>query len=134
MLALKRGGSCKGVLYKINPEDVDTELDIVLKRELVTPAYRPIWLRMVCEDQLRIPAISFAIDVHHPRYSGQLDKNVTAAIIAQAKGALGTCSEYLYQTVAELEQLNIPDKNLSYLVTQVRKIEKTAAINKFVHN
>tara|TARA_B100000029_G_scaffold430576_1_gene441622 strand:+ start:2126 stop:2815 length:690 start_codon:yes stop_codon:yes gene_type:complete len=133
MLALKRGGSCRGILYKIDSEDVDTELDIVLKRELVTTAYRPTWLRIVCEDQLRIPALSFAIDLHHPRYSGQLDKNATATIIAQAKGALGTCSEYLYQTVDQLEQLNIPDKNLSYLATEVRKIEKSATIDKFLH-
>ncbi|MBL10611.1 MAG: gamma-glutamylcyclotransferase [Acidiferrobacteraceae bacterium] len=126
MLALKHGGSCRGLLYKIDPEHIDSELDIVLQRELVTLAYRPIWLSTICKDQLRIPAISFAIDVQHPRYSGSLDKNVTARIISEAKGALGSCSEYLYKTAEQLEQLKIPDKNLSYLVTQVRKIEKNS--------
>ena len=44
MLGLERGGSCKGIFYKIDRREIRTELDIVFRRELITDAYRPTWV------------------------------------------------------------------------------------------
>ena len=41
MLALDNGGSCHGVAFRIAPEVVDEELDIIWKREMLAGAYRP---------------------------------------------------------------------------------------------
>ncbi len=38
MLALDRGGSCRGVVYEVAPTAAPTELDILFRRELMTSA------------------------------------------------------------------------------------------------
>ena len=46
-----------------------------------------------------------------------------AAIIAGARGGRGPNAEYLYNTVAHLAEMGIPDPALETLAAQVRAIE-----------
>ena len=41
MLGLDKGGSCKGILFKLNKKDALKNIDILFKREMVTKAYVP---------------------------------------------------------------------------------------------
>ena len=47
VLALDRGGCCRGVAFRIAAERVESELDIVWRREMISDAYRPRWLTAV---------------------------------------------------------------------------------------
>ncbi len=120
MLGLRRGGCCKGVFYRIDVADVRTELDIVFQRELITSAYRPVWLTARFAHRTEEKAIAFVMNQNHERYSGSLKIETIAKIIADAEGSLGSCSEYLYETVEKLNNLGIPDQNLISLVKKVR--------------
>jgi cation transport protein ChaC len=124
MLGLRRGGCCKGVFYRIDAVDVRTELDIVFQRELITSAYRPVWLTARFGNRTGDRAIAFVMNQDHERYSGSLKIETIAKIIAEAKGSLGSCSEYLYETVEKLNDLGIPDQNLISLVKEVRAREQ----------
>lgn len=123
ILGLDRGGSCRGVAFRIAADVVDSETDIVWRREMVTRAYVPRWVG-VHTDQGPVRAIAFAINHDHERYAGLVPEREAAAAIASAQGALGACAEYLFNTVAHLEEIGIHDRALSKLNEQVLAVQR----------
>jgi cation transport protein ChaC len=127
MLGLERGGSCKGIFYKIDRREIRTELDIVFRRELITAAYRPTWVSARILGKSPFKAIAFVINRDHNRYAGMLDDETVIQTIADAKGTLGSCSDYLYETVLQLENLGMPDRHLASIARHVRQKEHELA-------
>lgn len=114
MLALERGGSCRGIAYRIAAELADAEFDIVWNREMVSGAYLA---RLVT---IRTPlgarrAATFVVNRSHSRYLPGIAPEQAAAMIADAEGWLGRCSDYLFSTVAHLDQLGVRDGTLHQL-------------------
>ncbi|MDF1792364.1 MAG: gamma-glutamylcyclotransferase [Thalassobaculaceae bacterium] len=124
VLGLDRGGRCRGVAFRIPRDIAEAELDIVWRREMVTYAYRPRWLK-AATDQGPIRVIGFVINRTHDRYCGQLPEDEAAETIARACGFLGPCCEYLFNTVEHLRELGMPDAGLERLARRV--IAKRAA-------
>jgi cation transport protein ChaC len=48
VLGLDRGGSCRGVAFRIARAEAEAELELVWRREMVTGAYVPRWIRLHC--------------------------------------------------------------------------------------
>ena len=57
---LDRGGSCKGVAFRITRAEAEAELELVWRREMVTGAYAPRWLHVDCEGR-PIVALGFVV-------------------------------------------------------------------------
>lgn len=108
MLALEAGGACRGMAYRIAPDELEHELEVVWKREMVGGAYRPHVVK-VATDRGPVRAITFVVNRAHPRYAGRLSMETMADAIAVAEGRLGSCADYLYSTVAHLDELGIGD-------------------------
>jgi len=121
LLGLERGGSCRGVAYRIAAQHAAEELDIVLARELVAEGYTPVWVRARSASKA-FRAIAFAIDRAAPTYAGRLTIEQTARRIARASGTLGCCADYLEDTVAHLEARGIHDRRLTSLRRRVRAL------------
>jgi len=121
MLGLKQGGSCKGIFYRISANKTRTELDIVFRRELITSAYRPTWVRAHIKNRFSSKALTFVMNQNHDKYAGRLDKETIIDAIATAQGPLGSCSDYLYETVTQLDEHGIPDQNMAALAQEVRR-------------
>lgn len=119
-LGLERGGSCRGVVYRIEEAQAQHELEVVWRREMLTGAYRPRWLRVDSEGK-PLHAIAFTINRGHSRYAGRLPEERIIACIAEAHGPLGRCATYLFNTVAHLEELGIGDQRLRRLRDAVAK-------------
>lgn len=119
VLGLESGGSCTGVAYRIAAAEVETELDIVWRREMVTGAYRPTWV-MVGSTSGPVQAIAFVINRRHDRYAGRLSDDAIVSAVAAAAGPLGTCAEYLFSTVTHLAELGLADRALERLAAAVR--------------
>ena len=122
MLGLDTGGSCRGVLYTIAAAEIGSELEIVWRREMVTGAYRPAWVRARTAAGPR-RAIAFLINHAHARYAGRLDDAAIVRAIATACGPLGACADYLFSTTAHLDQLGIVDRSLRRLSRLVREAQ-----------
>ena len=122
MLGLDTGGSCRGVLYTIAAADIESELEIVWRREMVTAAYRPAWVAARTAAGPR-RAIAFLINHAHERYAGRLDDAAIVRSIAQACGPLGACAEYLFNTTEHLDELGIVDRSLRRLSRLVREAQ-----------
>lgn len=115
MLGLDRGGCCRGLGFRIPQQIVERELDIIWRREMVSDAYRPTWLKGRDENGDPIQAIGFVVRRDHLRYAGTVDETEMADVIAKAEGFLGPCADYLVNTVDHLNAMSMPDKRLQRL-------------------
>ncbi|MGC2853853.1 gamma-glutamylcyclotransferase [Novispirillum sp. DQ9] len=114
VLGLARGGSCKGVAYRIKGEHVDEEFSVLWRREMISDGYIPRWVTLRTAEG-PLAALAFTINRACPRYAGRLPDDEAARAIAVAAGALGTNAEYLLSTVEHLDALGIPDRRLHAL-------------------
>jgi cation transport protein ChaC len=119
MLGIEPGGSCNGVAYRIAPELVSSELDVLWRREMNSKAYRATWVYARTRAGT-VPALTFAVNRAHERYIGDLDLLTTARYLANGAGPLGLCCDYLFETVAHLRSLGLRDRHLEVLEAQVR--------------
>lgn len=126
VLGLEAGGACRGLLYWIAPEAVEDELEIVWRREMVTGAYRPTWVTVRTAAGPR-RAVTFVINRRHERYTGRLEEAAIVDAIATARGPLGACADYLFNTEAHLAELGIRDPGLRRLCAAVRARQADAA-------
>jgi len=129
MMGLDRGGSCRGVLQWIPGPLVRQRAGELVRRELSVkpPTNHPRWVTVESGGE-RLPAIAFAIDRKGPAYAGAHSPEEIAGILARACGHWGSGAEYLQQTVAHLEALDIHDPYLWRLQELVaRAIEATAS-------
>lgn len=123
VLALDAGGCCHGVSLKLNPDRVWDELSLLWRREMVIGSYTPKWLTMHYGKRKR-SALAFVMNRAHRSYRGSLTQAKTASMIARAKGMLGSNADYLFDTIAHLEDNGLGDKPLSDLAARVSRIHK----------
>ncbi len=115
MLALDHGGACKGVVFRIAAQAAREELGILWRREMYGGAYNARWIT-VRTAAGPVRAITFVINRKHPRYMPELSVPEMAAIIATACGEIGSCREYLENTVRHLGALGLRDSGLERIV------------------
>ncbi len=118
VLGLDRGGSCRGVAYQVAATDVATELQLLWRREMVAGAYVPRWVKVFSGGQV-VEAIAFVINRQHSLYTGSLPLETTIESLATAGGQLGSCADYLLQTIDGLATVGIKDETLLFLGDRV---------------
>lgn len=113
MMALDRGGQCKGMAYRLPEETLRPELGKLIRREMsmVPSAFPWRWMKVLTDDG-PVRALSFAMDRNSARYIGHLSEDEMAQMLATARGFRGSMAEYLFQTVSMLESLGIHDRSL----------------------
>ena len=111
MLALDRGGACKGVAYRIDGPGLKAKLAGVWRRELIAKGYLPHVLTATTSDG-PVKALTFIANRAGARYAGLIAEAEVASFIAQACGENGPSAEYLMETVARCEELGIHDRAL----------------------
>ncbi|MCW5625045.1 MAG: gamma-glutamylcyclotransferase [Burkholderiales bacterium] len=114
VLGLDRGGSCGGVVYRLDPATAEEDLRLLWRREMVMAAYVPRWFH-VATPTGPVRAIAFVVGRHFPTYAGRLTDAEIVAIARRAHGHYGSCAEYLEQTAAGLEACGIVDRRLRRL-------------------
>ncbi len=128
MLGLEQGGSCTGVVYRIEPEILEVELDILLRRELMSYTYIPTWVQAECEGR-DVRAITFVMDRDHERYVCDEPEEKMVRHLATAVGPLGRNCDYLYDLVETLEELEFSDQELESLAEKVRAYQRAHGID-----
>jgi cation transport protein ChaC len=121
MLALDHGGACKGVAFRITAGQAREELHVLWQREMFGGAYNARWVNLTGPDRRAIRAVTFVINRRHPRYLPELSVEQTAAIIATACGELGSCREYLENTISHLAALGLRDAGLERIAKTLPK-------------
>jgi cation transport protein ChaC len=113
MLALDRGGQCRGMVYRLPEAGLEAELHKLIRREMsmVPSAFPWRFIDVVAADGPR-RALTFAMNRNSGRYIAGLSDEALAEILATAVGFRGSMAEYLFSTTAKLEELGIHDRKL----------------------
>jgi cation transport protein ChaC len=127
VLALDRGGSCRGVVYRLPAPLAIDELHLLWRRELVTNAYTPRWVSVDAEGPRRLCAITFVVKRKHPQYTGKLSIDEQARVILSAEGAFGTSADYLERCRIALVTHGVVDPYLEQLAERVAELRQTGA-------
>ena len=108
MLSLDRGGQCRGMVLRMDPDGRDAALEDLLRHE---PPVPPAWVRAQTP-QGEVRAIAFVTRKAFEGYCGQLCEAEVADRLASAVGMWGSMAEYLHNTVTHLQVMGIKDAYL----------------------
>lgn len=132
MMALERGGQCDGVVYRLPDGDRIAQIERLLRREIssVESMDSVRWLTVMTPSG-RCNALVFWAGGTAERMAHRQPLESVAKILASACGHVGSCAEYLFNTVSHLEQLGIRDRNLwrlQALVAEEIRVVHAAAL------
>ena len=120
LLGLMPGGTCAGAAFCIDEAVLESELDVIWRREMVTGAYIPRWVAV--EDGGGDPfgaAVAFTINPDAPTYAGDVAEAELVARLATARGPMGSAAEYLFNTRDGLHGLGIADPFIDAIALKV---------------
>lgn len=120
VLALTRGGSCRGFALRVPRGEVRGMMPALWKREMTYGSYAPRWLPCRLDGGAVVPALAFVINPDASGYACGLSDDERAACMAHAAGRYGTAADYLFRTVESLDALGIVDSGLHALAERVR--------------
>ncbi len=116
MLALERGGSTTGLLMEVAPDRLTDGLTALLKRELLVHDFagNVRWIKVRSEGEV-LEALAFWAGPKGRMVVSGLPPETVAWRLAHACGHGGSGAEYLYSTVAKLDEYGLRDRNLWHL-------------------
>ncbi len=118
VLGLDRGGSCRGIAYRVAGARAAQTLGYLWDREMITGVYLPRRVEVRLPGG-RVGCWTFVADRGHVQYAGGLAPAEQVGLILQGHGESGRCRDYLANTVRHLDQLGIADGPLHRLLALV---------------
>ena len=117
VLGLDRGGSCRGVAFRVAGGDRDAVMAYLRERELVTDVYKEVTrpVALLAKGGKSVAAITYVIDRTHEQYAGRLPPKQILAMVKASRGKSGTNAEYIIATVRHLRAAGIRDTTLEWL-------------------
>lgn len=118
VLGLARGGSCRGIAYRIAPDAADAVRSYLYEREMGNYIYVEKTLPVRLADR-RIEAHTYVADWRHENYAGDLSVDEIVDHIRRGHGERGPNAEYLINTVRHLEDIGIREGKLHELLERL---------------
>lgn len=120
VLGLDRGGSCRGVAFRVAAAHGNSTLAYLRDRELVTDVYLELVVPVMLIDGRRVRATTFVVDRHHSQYAGRLSRNQLLTHVRQGVGKSGPNPEYVRSTHEHMCAVGLDDPDLAWLVAQLK--------------
>jgi glutathione-specific gamma-glutamylcyclotransferase len=122
VMGLDRGGSCRGVAFRVREENWAGTLDYLRAREQVTMVYKETRRRVRLEgdDDRVVLAVTYVVDREHPQYAGKLSLETQLAYVLQGEGQSGRNPDYVLSTAEHLSELGFHDSALHRLAERIK--------------
>lgn len=120
VLGLDRGGTCRGIAFRVAPEARDEVIAYLRAREQVTAVYLERTRAIRFDDGGTAEAVTYLVDRLHNQYAGKLGDDEQFALVAGAEGLSGPNRDYVINTAEHLEELGMADARLSRLAVRLR--------------
>ena len=119
VLGLDRGGSCHGMAFRVAADNVAGVTEYLWHREMISGVYQPIMTTIDIGGRTA-QAAAFVANPRHRQYCAERDPAVMAELVLQGVGESGANPDYLFSTVAHLDELGLRDPVLHDLADLVR--------------
>jgi cation transport protein ChaC len=123
VLGLDRGGSCRGVAYRVAESNRESVIAYLRERELVTDVYRETWraIRFPGGEHSPATALTFVADRRHVQYAGSLPRETLLDMVRESVGKSGKNRDYVINTAGRLHALGISDPVLDWLAAELNR-------------
>ena len=115
VLGLDRGGSCRGVAFRVEAHAKAETIAYLREREQVTSVYIEANVPVLLVDGRRTEALAYVVDRTHPQYAGRLGRERLLDFVRQGVGRSGTNPDYVRATHEHLIELGLEDRMLAWL-------------------
>jgi len=114
VLGLDRGGSCRGVAFKVSAHHWPDALAYLREREQRINIYDEVWrqVRLTGAENKRVSAMCYVVNRDHELYTGVLGLRRLSELVVQGVGDMGPNPEYVANTVEHLKEMGIHDHHL----------------------
>ncbi len=121
VMGLDRGGSCRGLAFRVAPAHAQETVRYLRAREQVTSVYVEKLLPVRLNDgRVRI-ALTYIVDRGHRQYAGRLPEDDLARIVSMGVGQSGANPDYVIRTEAELAGIGVRDPLLRRLAHRLSR-------------
>jgi glutathione-specific gamma-glutamylcyclotransferase len=121
VLGLDRGGSCRGIAFRLAPAALAESIDQIWAREMGGGVYEMRRLPLLLGTGV-VAGYAFVMRRAHPDYAGHLALDEAVRLILAGEGSRGSCLDYLESTVRHLDELGLADAPLRRLAARVRSL------------
>jgi cation transport protein ChaC len=127
VLGLDRGGTCRGIAFRVAAAESESVVAYLREREQVTSVYLERERPVRFADGTEVPALAYLVDRAHAQYAGKLDEETQFRLVAQAAGRSGANRDYVLNTAAHLAEIGMPDPLLQRLAARLATAGRQAA-------
>ncbi|CAD5374613.1 Gamma-glutamylcyclotransferase [Rubrivivax sp. A210] len=120
VFALLPGGACRGMVYRLRPENGDEELERLWAREMPTGVYDPRLLPCRTREGT-VLALAFTLSRRSEAFLPHLPDDEVLHILRHARGRCGSTLDYLAETSAALRERGVRDREIERLVALARR-------------
>jgi cation transport protein ChaC len=123
VLGLDRGGSCRGVAFRVEESGREATLAYLRAREQVTQVYVEAWrpVHLDRADAPEILALCYVVDRSHPQYAGALARERQLELVRDSVGQSGANRDYVLGAAAQLGALGVRDDRLAWLAARLEE-------------
>jgi cation transport protein ChaC len=122
VLGLDRGGSCRGMAFRLSADSVAEAIDRLWLREMCGRRVYDMRLLPVRTGRGTRRALAFTVLRDCPDYAGRLSLDEAARLILGAVGRRGTCRDYFENTLRHLERLGLADDRFRNLAERIEAL------------
>jgi cation transport protein ChaC len=115
---LDAGDGCEGLAFRIAAEEIETETEILFRREMIAPGYLARFIPARIGDA-DIRVLAFVADHDVPDVRPDLTFEEQIRYVAHGTGDLGTSRDYLANIVGHFTHLGISDDHCTDLLRAV---------------
>jgi glutathione-specific gamma-glutamylcyclotransferase len=125
VLGLERGGSCLGIVFRVNSARHDETMEYLRERELITNVYREILrpVRLVDGSDRTVSAVTYVVNPGHPQVAESLAYEHRLAMVARGIGKTGSNRDYVRWTHDVLSELGVRDRRLAKFVKDLDRFD-----------
>jgi glutathione-specific gamma-glutamylcyclotransferase len=123
VLGLDRGGSCRGVAFRVETHARDEVIEYLRAREQVTMVYREVTRPIDILDGTHRtePALCYVVDRDHAQYAGALPVAEQIEFVRQGQGQSGPNVDYVLATLDHMDEIGVTDRRLAVLGRALRE-------------
>lgn len=119
VFALLPGGACRGMVYRMRPEQAEDEMQRLWAREMPTGVYDPRLLQCATP-QGPVTALAFTLSRRSDSCLPRLPDAQVLHILQHASGRYGSTLDYLARTAHALREQGLRDSEIERLMALAR--------------
>lgn len=120
VFALLPGGACRGVVYRLKPEQAEAELDRLWAREQPTGVYDARLLPCRTPEGT-VLALAFTLSRRSPSCLPRLPDEPMLQVLRHARGRYGSTLDYLADTARALRARQVRDREIERLMALAQR-------------